>query len=81
MNEKIKKYTIDSDLKDSIIKFLKNPFDHTIESIELLEKNNDFTDKEINQIITLLGKYPANLVYPIIDLFKINLKIKKVDSE
>lgn len=81
MSENKKIYTISNDLIDKIVNFLENPFDNTKESIEMLKSKDSFTEEEINQVITLLGKFPAYSVYPIIDLFKGNLKVEEVEQQ
>lgn len=73
-------YTITDDLKKIIADFLENPFDNSKESVELVKSKDSFTEEEINQIINLLGKFPAYLVYPIIDSFKGNLKIEEIEQ-
>lgn len=80
MPEIKKIYTITEDLKKIIADFLENPFDNSKESIELVKSKDSFTEEEINQIINLLGKFPAYLVYPIIDSFKGNLKIEEIEQ-
>lgn len=79
VNKKI--YTISNDLIDKIVDFLENPFDNTKESIEMLKNKDSFTEEEINKIVTLLGKFPAYSVYPIIDLFKGNLKVEEIEQQ
>jgi len=80
MSETKKLYTITEDLRKIISDFLESPFDNTRELIELLKSKESFTEDEINQIVNLLGKFPAYLVYPIIDSFKGNLKIEEIDQ-
>lgn len=80
MPEIKKIYTITDDLKKIIADFLENPFDNSKEAIELVKSKDSFTEGEINQIINLLGKFPAYLVYPIIDSFKGNLKIEEIEQ-
>jgi hypothetical protein len=80
MSETKKIYTVTDDLRKIIADFLESPFDNTKESIELIRSKESFTEDEINQIINLLGKFPAYLVYPIIDSFKGNLKIEEVEQ-
>jgi hypothetical protein len=79
MSEIKKIYTVTDDLRKIIADFLESPFDNIKESIELVRGKDTFTEEEINQIINLLGKFPAYLVYPIIDSFKGNLKIEEVE--
>jgi hypothetical protein len=79
MSEIKKIYTVTDDLRKIIADFLESPFDNIKESIELVRGKDNFTEEEINQIINLLGKFPAYLVYPIIDSFKGNLKIEEVE--
>jgi hypothetical protein len=79
MSEIKKIYTVTDDLRKIIADFLESPFDNIKESIELVRSKDTFTEEEINQIINLLGKFPAYLVYPIIDSFKGNLKIEEVE--
>ena len=81
MSEVEKIYIVGEEFKDTIINFLQNPFDLTLESINLLRSKSKFTEKEINQVISVLGKFPADQVYPIIDLFKLNLKVEEVGKE
>jgi hypothetical protein len=81
MSENKKVYIISTDLVDKIVNFLENPFDNTKESIEMLKSKNSFTEEEVNKIIALLGKFPAYSVYPIIDLFKGNLKVEEIDQQ
>lgn len=73
-------YVVNDDLKNKIIDFLENPFDNTKESIESLKTKDSFTEEEINKIISLLGKFPAYSVYPIIDLFKGSLKVEEIEQ-
>jgi hypothetical protein len=80
MPEIKKIYTVTDDLRKIIGDFLESPFDNIKESIELVRSKDTFTEEEINQIINLLGKFPAYLVYPIIDSFKGNLKIEEVEQ-
>jgi hypothetical protein len=80
MSEIKKIYTVTDDLRKIIGDFLESPFDNIKESIELVRSKDTFTEEEINQIINLLGKFPAYLVYPIIDSFKGNLKIEEVEQ-
>ena len=79
MSEIKKIYTVTDDLIKIIADFLESPFYNIKESIELVRGKDTFTEEEINQIINLLGKFPAYLVYPIIDSFKGNLKIEEVE--
>jgi hypothetical protein len=81
MSESPKVYVISKDLSDKILEFLENPFDTTKECTEMLKSKNSFTEEEINQIISLLGKFPAYLVYPIIDSFKGNLKVEEIEQQ
>lgn len=81
MSENKKTYIVSKDLIDKIIDFLENPFDNTKESIEILKSKDSFTEDEINKIVALLGKFPAYSVYPIIDLFKGNLKVEEIDQQ
>ena len=81
MSESPKVYVISKDLSDKILEFLENPFDTTKECTEMLKSINSFTEEEINQIISLLGKFPAYLVYPIIDSFKGNLKVEEIEQQ
>lgn len=80
MSEIKKVYSVTPDLRKIIADFLENPFDNTKESIELIKNQESFTEEEINQIINLLGRFPAYLVYPIIDSFKGNLKIEEIEQ-
>lgn len=75
-NRKI--YTIEENLKNSIVEFLRNPFDNYQNLIELIQSKESFTEEEINQVVNLLGKFPAYSVYPLIDRFKGNLKIEEI---
>ena len=81
MPDNKKSYIVSKDLIDKIVDFLENPFDNTKESIEMLKSKDYFTEDEINKIITLLGKFPAYSVYPIIDLFKGNLKVEEIEQQ
>lgn len=81
MSENKKTYIVSKDLIDKIVDFLENPFDNTKESIEILKSKDSFTEDEINKIVALLGKFPAYSVYPIIDLFKGNLKVEEIDQQ
>lgn len=81
MSEKEKIYQITPEFKEIIINFLLNPFDGTIEIIKLLQNKDSFTEEEINQVVTLLGKFPAYNVYTIISQFKDHLKIEDIESE
>lgn len=81
MSENQKTYIVSKDLIDKIVDFLENPFDNTKESIEILKSKDSFTEDEINKIVALLGKFPAYSVYPIIDLFKGNLKVEEIDQQ
>jgi hypothetical protein len=81
MSESKKSYIVSKDLVDKIVDFLENPFDNTKESIEILKSKDSFTEEEINKIIALLGKFPAYSVYPIIDLFKGNLKVEEIEQQ
>ena len=80
MPETKKIYTVTEDLRKIISDFLESPFDNTKDSIEMIRSKKSFTEEEINQIINLLGKFPAYLVYPIIDSFKGNLKIEEIEQ-
>ena len=80
MTEIKKIYTVTEDLRKIISDFLESPFDNIKESIEMIRSKESFTEEEINQIINLLGKFPAYLVYPIIDSFKGNLKIEEIEQ-
>jgi hypothetical protein len=81
MSEAKKIYTLSEDLRNKIVDFLENPFDNTKESVEVLKTKNSFTEEEINKIVALLGKFPAYTVYPIIDLFKVNLKVEEANDQ
>jgi hypothetical protein len=81
MSEAKKIYTLSEDLRNKIVDFLENPFDNTKESVEVLKTKNSFTEEEINKIVALLGKFPAYSVYPIIDLFKVNLKVEETNEQ
>jgi hypothetical protein len=81
MSESKKTYIVSKDLIEKIVDFLENPFDNTKESIEILKSKDSFTEDEINKIVALLGKFPAYSVYPIIDLFKGNLKVEEIDQQ
>ena len=81
MSEDKKTYIVSKDLIKKIVDFLENPFDNAKESIEILKSKDSFTEDEINKIIALLGKFPAYSVYPIIDLFKGNLKVEEIDQQ
>ena len=81
MSENPKIYVVSKDLTEKILDFLENPFDNTKECTEMLKNKNSFTEEEINQIISLLGKFPAYLVYPIIDSFKGNLKVEEIEQQ
>lgn len=78
MSDTEKKYLMEAVLKNSILDFLNNPFDNYQNLMELLKSKDSFTEKEINEIISLLGKFPAYSVYPLIDLFKGNLKVEEI---
>lgn len=81
MSDNPKAYVVSKDLTDKILEFLENPFDTTKECAEILRTKNSFTEEEINKIIALLGKFPAYLVYPIIDSFKGNLKVEEIEQQ
>jgi hypothetical protein len=81
MSEAKKIYTLSEELRNKIVDFLENPFDNTKESVEVLKTKNSFTEEEINKIVALLGKFPAYSVYPIIDLFKVNLKVEETNEQ
>ena len=81
MSEAKKIYTLSAELRNKIVDFLENPFDNTKESVEVLKTKNSFTEEEINKIVALLGKFPAYSVYPIIDLFKVNLKVEETNEQ
>jgi hypothetical protein len=81
MSEVKKIYTLSEELRNKIVDFLENPFDNTKESVEVLKTKNSFTEEEINKIVALLGKFPAYTVYPIIDLFKVNLKVEEINEQ
>lgn len=81
MSSPEKNYIIQDILKKSLLDFLENPFDDYMELVELIKSKNSFTENEINQIVSLLGKFPAFSVYPIIDLFRENLKIVEETNE
>jgi hypothetical protein len=81
MSEAKKIYTLSEELRNKIVDFLENPFDNTKESVEVLKTKNSFTEEEINKIVALLGKFPAYSVYPIIDLFKLNLKVEETNGQ
>jgi len=78
MSNTEKQYIMEENLRESLVDFLKNPFDKYQELISLVESKNSFTESEINQIVSLLGKFPAYSVYPVIDLFKGNLKEENI---
>jgi hypothetical protein len=80
MSEKEKIFKITNELRQSIIDYLENPFDNTKETLDLLKNKDSLTIDEINQIISLLGKFPAYSVYPIINEFKGNLKIEEIEK-
>jgi len=81
MSEKDKIFKITNELRQSIIDYLENPFDSTKETLDLLKNKDSLTIDEINQIISLLGKFPAYSVYPIINEFRGNLKIEEVEKQ
>jgi hypothetical protein len=81
MSEKEKIFKITPELRQSIIDYLENPFDNTKETLDLLKNRDSLTIEEINQIISLLGKFPAYSVYPIINEFRGNLKIEEVENQ
>jgi hypothetical protein len=81
MSEKEKIFKITNELRQSIIDYLENPFDNTKETLDLLKNEDSLTIDEINQIISLLGKFPAYSVYPIINEFKGNLKIEEIENK
>ncbi len=76
-----KKYIMEENLRESLADFLKNPFDNYQELIGLIESKSSFTESEINKIVSLLGKFPAYSVYPLIDQFKGNLKVEEIGGE
>lgn len=81
MPEKEKVYKITDEFRELIVNFLLDPFDGTIETIKLLQDRDSFTEDEINQVVTLLGRFPAYNVYTIISKFKEHLKIEEVEPE
>lgn len=81
MSEKEKVYKITDEFRELIVNFLLDPFDGTIETIKLLQDRDSFTEDEINQVVTLLGRFPAYNVYTIISKFKEHLKIEEVEPE
>lgn len=81
MSEKEKVYQLSPEFRKSIVEFLLNPFDSTIEVIKLLEEKETFSETEINKVVSLLGKFPAYSVFPIIDQFKGNLKVEEIGGE
>lgn len=81
MSEKEKVYKITDEFRELIVNFLLDPFDGTIETIKLLQDRDSFTENEINQVVTLLGRFPAYNVYTIISKFKEHLKIEEVEPE
>ncbi len=72
-------YTIDQDLNQIIIKFLKDSTANSLESIFLLETKDKLDFNEINKIVSVLGKFPANEVYPILDKISSSLKVEEVE--
>lgn len=81
MSEIQKLYRLNDKFKKSIMDYLSNPFDSSIEIINLLEKKDIFSETEINQVVSLLGKFPAYSVYSLIDQFKGNLKVEEIGEE
>ena len=81
MSERGKIFKITNELRQSIIDYLENPFDNTKETLDLLKNKDSLTIDEINQIISLLGKFPAYSVYPIINEFRGNLKIEEIENQ
>lgn len=78
MSDTEKTYIMEANLKNLILDFLNQPFDSYQHLIQLLQSKDSFTETEINQIVNLLGKFPAYSVYPLIDQFKGNLKVEEV---
>ena len=81
MSESQKLYRLNDEFKKSIVDYLMNPFDSSIEVLKLLEEKETFSETEINQVVSLLGKFPAYSVYPLIDQFKGNLKVEEIEGE
>ena len=68
-------YKIDSETKKSIRELLAP----AIKVQVAIEKSEDLlTEEEVNSILTYLGRFPASIVYPVIE----NLKngISKIDD-
>lgn len=80
MSDTEKKYLMEESLKNLILDFLNQPFDNYQNLIQLLQSKDSFTETEVNQIVNLLGKFPAFSVYPIIDQFKGNLKVEEIEQ-
>lgn len=72
-------YNIPRDLSDKIGEFLENPFEGMAEAKNLLKEKEQFTEEEINKIVSLMGKFPAYSVYQI--LGEISGKVIEVDGQ
>ena len=59
MSESQKLYRLNDEFKKSIVDYLMNPFDSSIEVLKLLEEKETFSEAEINRVVSLLGKFPA----------------------
>jgi hypothetical protein len=72
-------YTVNQDLNQIIIKFLEDSMAPLLEAIDLLKSKEKLDFKEINKIVSVLGKFPANEVWPILDRFSSSLKVEEVE--
>jgi len=62
------KYTINPDTKEKLISFLEQ----SVSANNILEKEELDTD-DINTVLAVLGKFPASMVYSLIEDLKISL--------
>ena len=72
-------YTVNQDLNQIIINFLQDSMAPSLEAINLLKIKDKLDFKEINKIVSVLGKFPANEVWPILDRFSSSLKVEEVE--
>ena len=62
----MKKYTI----KESTIGSLKEFIKPAVEIYDSLDKEKEFSTDEVNLLLTYLGKFPAAMVYSLIEELK-----------
>ena len=69
------KYIITKESRDKIVEFL-SPFAEAIKSLE----KEEMEEGEANQILSVLGRYPAFEVYELIDLIRSTVTIKEEEN-